>query len=257
MSVRQKLKPYVPSFLWTSLRRCVTYGRRLHTWRAVTRQIAGISDADKAYLREASRSGWRTAFQALDEWQDPVLLNDARVVVHSVGEFALRAYSDDLYHVLPAREGAVLAQIRQCLKPGDTFVDAGANIGFYTVVAAKLVGPTGKVLAIEMMPDTAARLREHIRMNDLANVEVIEFALSDRSGETITATVPEGNVGQASIMAEGDTLKARRVGVQTCTLDDILGSINERIALMKMDLEGAETVALKGARPIRSPPTTA
>ena len=250
MSARQQLKAIVPTTLWTSLRRGVTYARRIRIWRAVNRQITGVSQIDKKNLRDASRSGWLSALHALDEWQDPVLLNDARVRVHSVGEFAVRAHSDDLYHVLPSREKAVLAAIRNGLKPGDTFVDAGANIGFYTVVAAKLVGPAGKVVAIEMMPDTAARLREHVRLNDLTNVEVIEFALSDRSGETITATVPDGKYGQASIAASSDTERMRRVDVQTHTLDEILACIPGHVALMKMDLEGAEGLALKGAQQI-------
>ena len=248
MSARQTLKTYVPSFLWTSLRRSVTYVRRIQAWQAVKREIAGISEADRKKLRDARRSGWRSAWHALDEWQDPVLLEAARVRVHSVGEFALRAHSDDLYHVLPSREKAVLAAIRNGLKPGDIFVDAGANIGFYTVVASKLVGPTGKVVAIEMMPDTAARLRDHIAMNELTNVEVIEFALADRSGATITATVPNGKYGQASIAADGATNGMRHVDVETRTIDEVLADISERIALMKMDLEGAEEMALLGAK---------
>ena len=247
MSARQQLKAYVPTIVWTSARRAVSYVRRIQTWQAVNREIVGVSANDEKSLRDSTRSGWRSALRALDEWQDPILLNDARVRVHSVGEFALRAHSDDLYHVLPAREPSVLAAIRQGLKPGDTFVDAGANIGFYTVVASKQVGPSGKVVAIEMMPDTAARLREHIRMNALTNVDVIEFALSDRSGETISATVPEGRFGQASIAASHRSDEVRRVAVKTKTLDEILADVPERIALMKMDLEGAEAMALRGA----------
>lgn len=192
-------------------------------------------------------AGWRSSLRDLDEWRDPVLLNDAQVRVRSVGRFALRAHSDDLYHVLPAREEAVLAAIREGLKPGDTFVDAGANIGFYTVVASKLVGPAGKVVAIEMMPDTATRLREHIAINGLTNVEVIEYALSDRSGQTIAATVPDGKYGQASIAASDRSDGVRRLDVETRTLDKLFADIPGRVALMKMDLEGAEAAALRGA----------
>jgi len=98
---------------------------------------------------------------------------------------------------------------------------------------------------VEMMPDTAAILRRHLALNQATNVTVIEQALSNTAGQTITARVNEGHYGQASIagVIQGD---AREVPVETTTLSQILDGIS-RIDLMKMDLEGAEFMALQGA----------
>jgi FkbM family methyltransferase len=98
-----------------------------------------------------------------------------------------------------------------------------------------------------MMPETAQILRGHVARNELANVEVVERALSDRDGDRITAHVAAGKFGQASIA--GDGAGDIRVEVETATLAALLAGL-ERIALIKMDLEGAEVPALRGARPI-------
>lgn len=176
---------------------------------------------------------------------DPVLLDDTQVEVAGVGKFNLRRRSDDLYIVLPSRESEVVAVLRERLGPGDTFVDAGANIGFFSILAAGLVGPSGKVIAIEMMPYMAAILRSHAALNQCSNIEVVETAVSDRGGDQVDAWVVEGRSGVTSIVSPlvGD---AQRVPVRTRTLADILAS-EERVALMKLDLEKAELLALNGA----------
>jgi len=63
--------------------------------------------------------------------------------------FQVRRFSDDLYSIMPDREGDVNERILQCLAKGSLFVDVGANIGYYSVLAAKLVGNEGLVIAIE------------------------------------------------------------------------------------------------------------
>jgi len=128
------------------------------------------------------------------------------------------------------------------------FVDAGANVGFYTLLASRLVGPTGRVLAIEMMPATADILRQHVAINDCTNVELVEKALSDRAGDTIMAKVPAGKHGQATVADFAHAYDSfEEHEVQTTTLDEVCGG-RDRIALLKLDLEGAELHALAGAR---------
>jgi FkbM family methyltransferase len=209
--------------------------------------MKGITAADQAILSRSAHAGLWNSLWNLDEWQDPQLLGDAQVHVHEVGDFELRAHTDDLYHVLPAREGAVIEAIRQRLGPQMTFVDAGANIGFFTVLGSRLVGPSGRIIAVEMMPDTAEILRRHIALNELPNVTVIEQALADQSGMTFRATVPEGKFGQATIMSAVSPA-GRQVSVVSRTLDDILADVPGKIDVMKMDLEGAELPALVGGQ---------
>jgi FkbM family methyltransferase len=154
----------------------------------------------------------------------------------------VRAGTDDLFHVLPGQEPAVETAIRSALRPGAVFVDAGSNIGYYTIIASKIVGPDGRVFACEMMPLTADILRMHVDMNAAENVIVIEGALADVEGATLMASYPDGKFGQASI-ARGD--QGSGVAVRTRTLEAILEQVPQ-VQIMKMDLEGAELGALRG-----------
>ena len=244
---RSRLKPYVPRRLWVGARRTASYMKRLLTWVAVLREVRGRSPADRAILNRSARQAVRNAMRDLDRWQDPILAADARVTVDGVGDFDLRALSDDLHHVLPSREPRIVESMRRALRPGTTFVDAGSNVGFYAILASRLVGPSGRVIAIEMMPDTAERLRLHCRLNHAANVEVVELALSDRKDGEVVATVTEGKFGQASIARPGKPGLVRKVSVRCGTLDDIMADVPGPIALLKMDLEGAELNACRGA----------
>jgi FkbM family methyltransferase len=181
------------------------------------------------------------------EWQDPILLSDAQVDVKGVGKFTVRAHSDDLWHVLPWRERAIFAVLREQLRPGDTFIDAGANIGVYSVFAARLVGSDGKVLAVEMMSDTADRLKHNLALNGISNVAVCHAALSNTVGQLVTAKVTPGKYGQASISKGISEDAAISISVKTTTLDEISKNLTG-VRLVKMDLEGAEALALLGAK---------
>jgi FkbM family methyltransferase len=251
-AIRSNLKRILPAPLWIAARRTATYVRRLRIWRAVLSEVEGLNDADKAILRQSFRRGPISALHDLDAWQDPHLIADAWIRVPTRGDFHVRAHSDDLYHVLPSREAEVLKAIEDALKPGSTFVDAGANIGFFTVLAARLVGSTGRVIAIEMMPDTAARLRLHVAANKLSNVVILEHALSDRSGEELTAIVPERKFGRASIVRTAEGEEQHKVTVHTGTMDDLFRDLGGPIDLIKMDLESAELLALRGATEVLS-----
>lgn len=166
--------------------------------------------------------------------------------MHGIGRFGLRQFTDDLWHVLPWREKEVLKTIREHLGSDDVFVDAGANIGFYTIAASKLVGISGRVISIEMMPDTATILRRHCDINNITNVKIEEYALSENSDETIIARVPVGSYGQASIGGTEIVGDVQKVEVRTTTLDELIKE-DEKIKLIKMDLEGVELTAIEGA----------
>lgn len=247
-SIELRLKGSLPRPVAMAVRSADNYRKRLLIWRAIGREIRGVGSSDRRALRQSALASPFLALRNLYGWQDPVLLNDALVEVHEVGRFRVRAHSDDLYHVLPSREPAVLAAIREHLKPGDTFIDAGANIGFFSVLAGRQVGDQGRVLAIEMMPVTAAMLRQNLSLNKIQSATVVEKALSDQSGGTLTAHFVEGHFGMASIVRP-DGSAMQTVEVQTTTLDEEAANV-ERIALIKMDLEGAELNALEGAREV-------
>lgn len=224
------------------------YAQRLGRWAAIVRELRGCTWRDQMKLLASAAAAPVLALRDLWSWQDPVLLFDACIRVPRIGRFHVRRNTDDLWHILPSREQGIHDALGRLLRPGDVFVDAGANVGFYTLLASRLVGPTGRVLAIEMMPATAAILRQHVAINDCTNVEIVEKALSDRAGETIMARVPAGKHGQATVADFAhayDTFEEHEV--ETTTLDEVCGG-RDRIALLKLDLEGAELQATAGAR---------
>lgn len=246
-SVRNVAKAVLPQSIRRVLRGCLHYAQRIGRWPIILWQVRGASWGDQWTL---FRSALAAPLLSLDkplEWQDPILLADAQVVVKDVGRFAVRARCDDLWHVLPWREQAIFAVLRSQLQSGDTFLDAGSNIGVYSVLASRLVGPHGKVLAVEMMPDTADRLERNLALNGISNATVCRAALSNTVGQLVTAQVSPGKYGQASI-AKGDSDDASiRIEVKTTTLDELCKSA-EGVRLIKMDLEGAEGLALQGAK---------
>jgi len=121
------------------------------------------------------------------------------------------------------------------VKPGDTVVDVGANIGWYTLLASRLVGPTGRVLAFE--PTEAMNLlRKHLKMNGIRNVGTYRVAL----GAT------EGVVKEALNYSWPPTLSDRKVPVAPVeSLDDLKF---ERLDFLKLDTDGYEADILQGAQ---------
>jgi FkbM family methyltransferase len=236
--------------LW-AVRPMKAYFKRLMLWPIILTQVRGESLVDEFRLILSALAAPVLSLKHLDRWQDPVLLFDCGVSVRGIGRFRLRRRSDDLWHVVPWRERQVLGFIRKTLKPGGVFIDAGANIGVYSLDAPGLEGRVGRVTAIEMMPDTAGRLKDHLELNAAGQVEVVEGALAERSGVVLDAQVCDGRFGQASIIAARAKAWSgmRSVPVATVTLAQLLEGL-PRVTLMKMDVEGAELPALRGAGPL-------
>ncbi len=241
--VSRTLKATLPAAIYVPLRRWAT---RLLTWKRLMGQVRGATAVDGFWLWLSFLLSPISATSGLSGWRDPVLLHGMVADVPGIGRFRLRPHSDDLWHVAPFRERVVLECIQRLLRPGDCFVDAGANIGFYTIGSSRLVGPRGSVLAIEMLPGAAQIVREHVELNGASNVLVLEGALSARENEVIVASVPVGSFGQASIHHIGD---GETVEVRTTTLAVALRDF-PTVRLIKIDIEGAELEALKGGESV-------
>lgn len=135
--------------------------------------------------------------------------------------------------------------IQQNLKNGDVFVDIGANIGYDTLLASSRVGAAGRVVAIEASPRTFALLQRNLALNPAAsNVRAVNVAVSDRPGRLDLYERDEGNIGAATTLASrGGTLMT---SVDALPLDQILtAEENQRLRLIKMDVEGAEPPILR------------
>lgn len=126
---------------------------------------------------------------------------------------------------------------------GDVVVDAGAWTGHFTVVAARLVGRRGRVIAIEPQKLMCKQLEARMRRLNLSNVTVVNSALFDRISELM---VPYRNDSGFNVLEPAKGTEATEV-VALRTLDDILSSLNvAQVNFIKMDIEGAEIEALHG-----------
>lgn len=141
--------------------------------------------------------------------------------------------------------GSYECEVQKCIAdeiaPGSVFYDVGANVGFYSLLGARRVGSLGRVFAFEPLTENARLLRRHLAINRVANVEVLELAVSGTSGTALFAS--------DATRAMGKLTDAGDVTVETATLDALLdvGRIAPPDAI-KMDIEGAEFGALGGAR---------
>jgi FkbM family methyltransferase len=126
---------------------------------------------------------------------------------------------------------------------GQVVVDVGANIGYYTLIASKLVGPSGKVYAFEPDPVYYGFLRENIEANRCSNVEAVQRAVtSGAEGEALFW--PEPNASSGSLYNRPGSSP---VVVRTISLDDFFARLGwPRVDLVKMDVEGSEIEAIKG-----------
>lgn len=137
--------------------------------------------------------------------------------------------------------------IRNYLKPGMTVIDVGAHHGFYTLLAACCVGPTGKVIAFEPSPKERRKLLWHVWLNRCRQVQVEPFALSDTEG-TMDLYLTHDNSAN-SLSPPNISPITGKVSVPVTTLAKYceLNGI-EFVDLIKVDAEGAELFVLKGAK---------
>ena len=142
------------------------------------------------------------------------------------------------------------------LGEGGVFVDVGANHGYFTVLAAALVGVTGRVVAFEPNPAVFEQLRTHVRLNGFsARVTTVQAALADEESDSALLFVSNdpGNSGLSSLVAartylhSGSLSHDRTVSVRIETFDRwFRSSALPRIDLVKIDVEGAEERVIAG-----------
>lgn len=125
---------------------------------------------------------------------------------------------------------------------GDVVWDVGANVGYMSLVAARLVGPSGKVLAIEPETSCAAAIRDHAAINGLENIQVVEGAAGDRNAQGQLVVVADSLWSRLSTVGDHDEA-THRILVRLLRLDDL-----EQPAptVVKIDVEGAELDVIGG-----------
>jgi len=173
---------------------------------------------------------------------------DDRISLVSAKGFSIYVQEDDTSVGQHVKRGGyephVTAVFRDRLRPGMHVLDIGANIGYYTMLAASLVGPTGSVTAIEPNPASAKLLEASRRANSFDNVIVAQVA----AGRALGLLVLHGSFGNVMTSAAPDDAAAliNSTTVPTFRVDDLIPR-NKKIDFVKIDVEGAEYNALLGA----------
>jgi FkbM family methyltransferase len=137
--------------------------------------------------------------------------------------------------------------IRDNIKEGDIVIDVGANIGYYTLIFAQLVGASGKVFAFEPEPKNFEILKKNIEVNNYQNIIAEQKIVSDESGMVKLFIAEKGIVGHR-LQQKTDSQKF--IEVESILLDNYLKNLNlsEKINFIKIDVEGAEVKVLEGSK---------
>ena len=145
-----------------------------------------------------------------------------------------------------------LRVVRYLVKPGDSVIDIGANVGVYSKILSELVGPDGHVYSIEPFPPTFKILCYNVRKLRLDNVEPMNVAISE-SETVVTMAIPYDstcaeNLYRASIVTDcAEKGKTEATNVQATTIDSRFLSAAGTISFIKCDVEGHELACIKGA----------
>ncbi len=137
-------------------------------------------------------------------------------------------------------EPHVTTVIRKKLHPGDVFLDIGANLGYFTMLASSIVGPSGKVIAFEPNPQNLQLIYESQIYNSFSNQTIYPYAVSDQAGILKFTTV--GSNG--GVVTKNSADQRHYLFVQSLVIDDLL--VDQPVHLLKMDIEAHEPMALRG-----------
>lgn len=167
--------------------------------------------------------------------------NDGRFYVDYVSHFGQVLVTQGLF------EPETRRTIKQNLPPGGTFIDIGANEGYFSVIAAKQVGSTGRVISIEPQKRLIPIIEENARLNECNNIEVLNVAVSDKDMATTRIWLSPSTVsGSSSVVNKYFVAKPQRISSRS--LDSLFKELSVNKAhLIKIDVEGFEPEVIHSA----------
>ncbi len=193
--------------------------------------------------RLAERLAWWDAQPANGSGTTVDLQPGVRMQIYFGGELSRFIFQGDF-------ETDERAFLNAFLQPGDTFVDVGANLGLFSLIAAELVGSRGQVHAFEPCARTFGRLSENIALNRFHNVLAHRLALSDSAGESKMIAAVDGMDAWNSLATPymGGNYETETISTQTWDEFATTHKLASGVALMKIDVEGWEGPVLEGGR---------
>lgn len=198
-----------------------------------------------ALFRRAGRSSERLFGYYRRAWVRLARFQQTQTYFGSVVECDLRDRVPEFIFHFGHWEPNISYWIGQRLRRGDVFVDVGSNLGYYSLLAAGIVGPEGKIVAIEASPRIYTRLLHSLEANSCRNVRAVNVAVSQQAGRVTIYSGPDGNSGATSTLPEWRDGQ-REAEVAALPLSQILtGDEIQRVRLIKIDVEGAEAPILR------------
>jgi len=175
----------------------------------------------------------------------PMRTRDMTIWVGANAGRRINATHSQLGAMLGTTEPDLQRRFTEVLKPGDVLFDVGANIGFFSILGANLVGASGSVYAFDPVPHHVDAIHHNLALNDIHNVTLIEKAVADQAGSARLLVPPESTGARldSGAPAPGELL----LDVEIVALDDLVESGAVRPPdVVKIDVEGAEIEVLQG-----------
>jgi len=192
-------------------------------------------------------------FQHLWPHQDVIEIQGSKMYINVREKDPEMRKTFQSYALNRIHEESTTNLFQKTIKKGDIVVDLGANIGYFTLLAARLVGKGGRVYAFEPEPRNYSYLLKNIQLNSYSNITAIQKAVSDRDGKARLYMCPY-DTGHHTINQQegiedyrhGRTGRVSAVDVESVILDRFMEGREDGIDVIKMDVEGAEALALSG-----------
>jgi FkbM family methyltransferase len=227
----------------TAVRLVTGWPIRLFSYLVPTVPLFGIALALRRYHGKLSeRGGSPIVVKALDHFFCSLKPAIAEVPFEEFRFFV--RLNDPLHYsiILGLHEPEVRECLRRQLKPGMTVFDVGANAGYFSLIADKLVGKTGQVISLEPDPRVVEVLRRNLGANGFQNATVVQAAAYNSCGHVTLGCAPA-----TSWSGIYYARPKKRLEVRAVTLDSLCGELGlERVDFAKIDVEGAEGVVLEG-----------
>ena len=220
------------------------------SWRRVARDIAVacLASQPAALKLWEMRHFSRLILGALFRLEKAVITTVAAGPAGQRFRMRLRWRAHTSY-VLGLYEMDLIGVLQERLRPGDTCMDLGAHVGYLTMLMARGVGPQGRVISFEPVPETCNALRENVRLNGFENVTTEAAAAGNQEGTLeLVCTKGEELSWTASTLAYSQPGEETHITVPVVKLDDYIQRNSLRPKLIKIDVEGAELAVLQGGR---------
>ena len=205
----------------------------------------------RSWIRAVSGARWRHPWLSpYYEWAENRFRRRDGVIQRGVGQgLRFNPGPSNAGYLLGTSEPAIQNFLAAHLKPGMTVYDAGANVGFLSVLAARLVGPEGRVICFEPLPSNANQIEHNARLNGFGQIVVRREALGLADGQTRFLVSPDSTMGKLadSSFAKPEETMVGEIQVTVRSLDRVVAEEGlPRPDLIKLDVEGVEGEVLRG-----------